>query len=83
MHIQKVKTVMCMKIQLFIYYFCVSKAEQYFVSSSCMFLDKQGCHKIFKLPSKYNKEAGNHTARDFIWFYFFFYFPMKVAGATF
>ena len=34
-----------MKIQLF-YYFYVSKAEQYFVSLTCMFLDKQGCHKI-------------------------------------
>ena len=39
-----------MKIQIFIYYFCVSKAEQYFVSSTCMFSDKQGCHKISSFP---------------------------------
>ena len=43
--LKKVKTVMCMKIiQLFI--FCASKAKQYFVSLSCMFLDKHGYHKI-------------------------------------
>ena len=26
--------------------------------------------RYFKLPGKYNKEAGNKTARDFLWFYF-------------
>ena len=25
----------------------------------------QGCHEDFKLPGKYNKWAGNQTARDF------------------
>ena len=24
----------------------------------------------FKLPGKYNKQAGNQTARGFFWFYF-------------
>ena len=30
----------------------------------------QGCHQDFKLPGKYNKQAGNQTAREFLWFYF-------------
>ena len=32
---------------------------------------------VTKISSKYNKYAGNQTARDLFWL-FFFYFPMKV-----
>ena len=32
------------------------------------------------MSGKYNKYAGNQTARDFFWFYFSSIFPMKVAG---
>ena len=31
---------------------------------------RQGCHWDLKLPGKYNKNAGNQTARDFFRFYF-------------
>ena len=30
----------------------------------------QSCHLDFKLLGKYNKYAGNQTARDLFWFYF-------------
>ena len=30
----------------------------------------QGCHYDLELPGKYNKYAGNHTARDFFWLNF-------------
>ena len=41
----------------------------------------QACHQDFKLSGKYmyNKQAGNQRARDFFWFYFSLYFPMKLA----
>ena len=28
----------------------------------------------FQFPGKYNKEAENQTARDFLWFYFSLFF---------
>ena len=42
----------------------------------------QCCHKDFKLPGKYNKQAGNQTARDFFQFYISSIFQWKQPGAT-
>ena len=45
-------------------------------------MEIQGCHKDFKLPGKYNQQAGNQTARDFFSFYFCSIFQKKQLGAT-
>ena len=40
--------------------------------------------KISKLLGKYNKyQAGNQTARDFFWFYFYSIFQWNYLGTTF
>lgn len=59
------------------------------MSSSCFLLavvigliKMQGCRSDFKLPVKYNKQAGNQTAKDFFQFYFSSIFQWKQPGAT-
>ena len=43
-------------------------------------LSLKGSHYVFKLAGKNDKFAGYQTARDFFWFYYFFFkFPTKVA----
>ena len=55
--------------------------ERRLFSKAVCLRHNQGCHYDFKLPGKNNKYAGESNSQGFLLVLFFFYFPMKVAGA--